>query len=182
MIWIRASDESIACKNKEKRADPWGMLTLKHGVKWRIDKRDWEEKLLLGKPASLIKKKIHTHTHTHTHIHTLAYPTRHATSFSCLCRIIALVCHCWISTPKSVFNRLFLVSPKTNGWYHRLDGHEFEQALGVGDGQGSLACCSPRGRKESDMTDWTELNLVSPEIFIISKKGVILICSFFMVG
>jgi len=28
-------------------------------------------------------------------------------------------------------------------WYHRLDGHEFEQALGVGDGQESLACCSP---------------------------------------
>ena len=34
-----------------------------------------------------------------------------------------------------------------------LDGHEFEQALGVGEGQGSLACCSPRGRKESDTTD-----------------------------
>ena len=39
------------------------------------------------------------------------------------------------------------------GWPHRLDGHEFEQALGVGDGQGSLACCSPWGRKESDMTE-----------------------------
>ena len=38
------------------------------------------------------------------------------------------------------------------GWYHRLDGHEFEQAPGVGDGQGSLAYCSPRGCKESDMT------------------------------
>ena len=33
------------------------------------------------------------------------------------------------------------------GWCHRLDGHEFEQALGVGEGQGSLACCSPWGRK-----------------------------------
>ena len=33
------------------------------------------------------------------------------------------------------------------GWHHQLDGHEFEQALGVGDGQGSLACCSPRGHK-----------------------------------
>ena len=32
-------------------------------------------------------------------------------------------------------------------WYQRLYGHEFEQALGVGDGQGSLACCSPWGRK-----------------------------------
>ena len=39
------------------------------------------------------------------------------------------------------------------GWHHRLDGHEFEQALGVGDGQGSLACCSPWGCKESDMTE-----------------------------
>ena len=36
------------------------------------------------------------------------------------------------------------------GWQHRLDGHEFEQALGVGDRQGSLACCSPWGHKESD--------------------------------
>ena len=44
-------------------------------------------------------------------------------------------------------------------WHHRLDGHEFKQALGVGDGQGSLACCSPRGHKESDMTEqlnWTD--------------------------
>ena len=38
------------------------------------------------------------------------------------------------------------------GWHHRLNGHEFEQASGVGDGQGSLACCSPWGHKESDMT------------------------------
>ena len=40
------------------------------------------------------------------------------------------------------------------GWHHRLNGHEFEQALGVGGGQGSLACCSPWGRKGSDMTEW----------------------------
>ena len=38
------------------------------------------------------------------------------------------------------------------GWHHRLDGHEFEQAPGVGDGQGNLACCSPWGHKESDTT------------------------------
>ena len=38
--------------------------------------------------------------------------------------------------------------------HHRLNGHEFEQAPGVGDGQGSLACCSPWGRKESDTTEW----------------------------
>ena len=37
--------------------------------------------------------------------------------------------------------------------HHQLYGHEFEQAPGVGDGQGSLACCSPWGRKESDMTE-----------------------------
>ena len=40
------------------------------------------------------------------------------------------------------------------GWHHRLNGHEFEQAPGVGDGQGSLVCCSPWGLKELDMTDW----------------------------
>ena len=36
------------------------------------------------------------------------------------------------------------------GWHHRLDGHESEQALGNGEGQGGLACCSPWGHKESD--------------------------------
>ena len=41
------------------------------------------------------------------------------------------------------------------GWHHRLDEHEFEQALGVGDGQGGLACCSPWGRTR--LSDWTEL-------------------------
>ena len=40
------------------------------------------------------------------------------------------------------------------GWHHQLDGHEFEQAPGVGDGHGSLACCSPWVRKESDTTQW----------------------------
>ena len=42
-------------------------------------------------------------------------------------------------------------------WCHRFGGHEFEQALGVGDGQGSLVCCSLWGRKESDTTE--QLNL-----------------------
>ena len=48
------------------------------------------------------------------------------------------------------------------GWHHWLNGHEFEQAPGVGDGQGGLACCIPWGHKKSDMTEqlnWTELNL-----------------------
>ena len=39
------------------------------------------------------------------------------------------------------------------GWHHRLDGHEFEQALGISEGQGSLARCSPLGCKELDTTD-----------------------------
>ena len=48
------------------------------------------------------------------------------------------------------------------GWYHQLDGHEFEQAPGVGDGQGSLVCCSPWGLKELDMTEqWNWLNIDS---------------------
>ena len=45
------------------------------------------------------------------------------------------------------------------GWHHWVDGHEFEQALRVGDGQGSLACCSSGGHKESDTTEqlnWIE--------------------------
>ena len=39
------------------------------------------------------------------------------------------------------------------GWHHRLNGLEFDQALGVGDGQVNLVCCSPWGRKLSDMTE-----------------------------
>ena len=57
------------------------------------------------------------------------------------------------------------------GWHHRVDGHEFEQAPGVGDRQGSLVCCSPWGRKESDTTEWlnwTELNWVR-KISLISR-------------
>ena len=39
------------------------------------------------------------------------------------------------------------------GWHHQLDGHEFEQTPGVGDGHRSLVCCSPWGRKDLDMTE-----------------------------
>ena len=53
------------------------------------------------------------------------------------------------------------------GWHHWLDGHEFEQAPGVGDGQGSLACCSPWGRKESDMTEW--LNWLTDAILTLFR-------------
>ena len=50
------------------------------------------------------------------------------------------------------------------GWYHWHDGHEFEKAAGVGDWQGSLACCSPWGPKESDtieLMNWTDGSLIS---------------------
>ena len=40
------------------------------------------------------------------------------------------------------------------GWHHRPNGYEFEQSLGVGDGQRNQACCSPWGHKELDMTEW----------------------------
>ena len=46
-----------------------------------------------------------------------------------------------------------MTEDETVGWHHRLDGREFEQTPGAGDGQGGLACCSPRGRKESDTTE-----------------------------
>ena len=39
------------------------------------------------------------------------------------------------------------------GWHYQVDGYEFEQALGIDDEQGSLACCSPWGHKQSDMTE-----------------------------
>ena len=49
------------------------------------------------------------------------------------------------------------------GWHHRLNGHEFEKPLGVGDGQGSLVCCSTWDCKESDTTAW--LNWTDSFIF-----------------
>ena len=68
------------------------------------------------------------------------------------------------------------------GWHHRLNGHEFEQALGVGDGQRGLACCSSWGHKESDMTEqlnWTKLNLsiCFPVQHLLSKCSVLELCS-----
>ena len=69
------------------------------------------------------------------------------------------------------------------GWHHQLDWHEFEQALGDGKGQGSLACCSPWGRKESDETErlnnslFAHLRLTSPSLRIwLLLVSVYLIC------
>ena len=46
-----------------------------------------------------------------------------------------------------------MIGDELVGWHHQLNGFEFEQALGDGEGQGSLACCSPWGCKESDTTE-----------------------------
>ena len=57
---------------------------------------------------------------------------------------------------------------KMVGWYHWLDGHEFEQASGVGDGQGSLVCCSPWGHRVGHdwvtELNWSQIHKISPEI------------------
>ena len=52
------------------------------------------------------------------------------------------------------------------GWHHRLNGREFEQTLGDGEGQGSLECCSPWGCKESDKT--TTTNAMSTTLFLLN--------------
>ena len=51
------------------------------------------------------------------------------------------------------------------GWHHQLNGNEFEQALGVGDGQGTLACCSPWGCKELDTTEWLKWTEITFKTF-----------------
>ena len=51
------------------------------------------------------------------------------------------------------------------GWHHLRDGHELEQAPKVGDGQGRLACCSPCGRRELDMTELNRLFIVVKTVF-----------------
>ena len=59
------------------------------------------------------------------------------------------------------------------GWYHWLDGHEFEPALGVGDGQGSLECCSPWCPKESNTSEWVNNNkMVQCRLVLISHKSL----------
>ena len=53
------------------------------------------------------------------------------------------------------------------GWHHQLDGHEFEQALGVGNGQGSLACCSAMQvtKSQTQLSNWTELIEIGSFVF-----------------
>ena len=70
-----------------------------------------------------------------------------------------------------------MTEDETVGWHHGLNGHEFEQAPGVGDGQGSLVSCNPWGRKELDMSEWlnwTEIRYSSGcyyyLVFLLSKN------------
>ena len=58
------------------------------------------------------------------------------------------------------------------GWHHWLDGHECEQTLGDGDGQGSLAWCSPwLAKSQTWLSDWTELNNLNFFLFLFNNKG-----------
>ena len=54
------------------------------------------------------------------------------------------------------------------GWHHRLSGHEFGQALGDGEGQESLTCCSPRGRQELNMTEQLNNKICVYQYFMLS--------------
>ena len=58
------------------------------------------------------------------------------------------------------------------GWHHRLGGLESEWTLGVGDGQGGLACCDSRGRKESDTTEW----LMWSDLIVFTIEKNLCIC------
>ena len=69
-----------------------------------------------------------------------------------------------------------MIEDDTIGWHHWLNGHEFEQAPGDGEGQGSLACCSPWGCKESDTTEGLNNNILILRTFLEIRKvlGIIL--------
>ena len=57
-------------------------------------------------------------------------------------------------------------------WHHRLDGYEFEQAQGIGDGQGSLVCCIPWGCQELDMTELLNLTDINYRFkILLSRHG-----------
>ena len=59
------------------------------------------------------------------------------------------------------------------GWHHQLDGREFKQALGVGDGQGSLGCCNPWGQKELDTTELTDLSICLSSLITPSLHAIL---------
>ena len=64
---------------------------------------------------------------------------------------------------------------KMFGWHHQLNGHKFDQAPGEGEGQGSLVCCSPLGRKESDTTEqlnWSKFRKLEETADILTQGRV----------
>ena len=65
---------------------------------------------------------------------------------------------------------------------HQLNGHEFEQALGDGEGQGSLVCCSPQGCKESDMTEQLNNNNYHNQWFLSFEYLGITYCACYEPG
>jgi len=75
---------------------------------------------------------------------------------------------------EKIEGRRRMTENKMVGWHHQLNGHDFEQALGVGDGQGSLVCCSPWCRKESDTTEW--LNWTEPNLGFSDPRKSPLCC------
>ena len=56
-------------------------------------------------------------------------------------------------------------------WHHQLNGHEFQQTLGDGEGQGSLVCCSPRGHKELDTTEQLNNKMGTRAVMNIAALG-----------
>ena len=73
-----------------------------------------------------------------------------------------------------------MTEDKTIGWHHRLNGHEFEQVSGVGDGQGSLVCCSPWGCKELDMTERLNLSELKLDFLLLFAKSLFFLHSLVM--
>jgi len=70
-----------------------------------------------------------------------------------------------------------MTEDKMVGWHHRLNGHEFEQILGGGKGQGSLACCGPWGRKESDTTEWLNNKNICESEFVNFFMSYSMLCN-----
>ena len=62
------------------------------------------------------------------------------------------------------------------GWHHRLNGHDCEQTVRDGEGQGSLACCSPWHRKESDTTEQLNNNAKKDKIFDLFLCVCVCVC------
>ena len=64
-----------------------------------------------------------------------------------------------------------MIEDEMVGWYHRLDEHEFQPALGVGDGQGGMACCCPWGHWETTELNWTELTELNTDLQKQEESG-----------